>query len=684
MIRAILIPVLLALQIHVAGQLEYDVSRHKTDSLQQQLQRAGIKEQIRILNHLAACYAPKSFDSSFMYGSQALRLAETRASKLDVALVKVNIGNAWYYKMDFRNAVLSYLPAIKILEENKSWKELGEVCLQLGHINFFIVRSDESISYYRKAIKYFQSAGDDKSLASGWEALSLANFFLGYGPVDSTIIYGYKLLNYSRKHHDRYMEAKTLMEIGMFYSVETRSVPRKQKAIPYCDSALNLAAELNNDELVSIIYINLGGYYDWNTPLFDFTGNPALSRNCYEKGYNAARKAGMLILQTLCLNNLASIDIKEYRYNQAGTTLDSVEARLNDYLQFDWKSNTVPDSFNNFRKNQFNYFLSLREKNTMYDSRYKLAIAQGEFKKAVEYQHLYYQSRDSTTSAQQGRQIELLIAESEAEKTDQKMRALFQDNELNSLKLTQSRFIFVIAGAMMVIISLFLFLYFQRKRWKAEQNSIILEQKLLRSQMNPHFIFNALASIQNFVVNHKANEASIYLSRFSQLVRNILDNSTEEFVPLQKEIETIQNYLELQQVRYAGQFTYNLTVDEKIDEESMMIPPMLAQPFIENSIEHGIRHKETTGHIEVCFHLEDNLIRFEVEDDGVGREKSREIGLKQKQVHLSLSTSITHDRLTKLNKKLKTKIRFEITDLRNNLGEACGTRVTFGIPVVER
>jgi LytS/YehU family sensor histidine kinase len=182
----------------------------------------------------------------------------------------------------------------------------------------------------------------------------------------------------------------------------------------------------------------------------------------------------------------------------------------------------------------------------------------------------------------------------------------------------------------------------------------------------------------------KANEASIYLSRFSHLVRNILDNSIEEYVPMQKEIETIRHYLELQQVRYSGQFTYNLTVDEKIDEDNMMIPPMLAQPFIENAIEHGIGQKETTGHIEVRFRLAKNLILFEVEDDGIGREKSREIESKQKRVHRSLSTSITHDRLIRLNKKLKTKIRMEITDLKDNHGGACGTRVTFGIPVVER
>ena len=109
------------------------------------------------------------------------------------------------------------------------------------------------------------------------------------------------------------------------------------------------------------------------------------------------------------------------------------------------------------------------------------------------------------------------------------------------------------------------------------------------------------------------------------------------------------------------QFEFSLTVDEQIDEENMMIPPMLAQPFIENSIEHGIKFKETPGHIDIRFQLEGDMIRFEVEDDGVGRERAKEIELKQKRIHRSMSTSITHERLIKLNKKLRHKIKMEIT-----------------------
>jgi LytS/YehU family sensor histidine kinase len=309
-------------------------------------------------------------------------------------------------------------------------------------------------------------------------------------------------------------------------------------------------------------------------------------------------------------------------------------------------------------------------------------MARGEFRKAVGYLQLAYQSRDSLNASQQGKQFELLIAEDEAERQAQKLRTLAQDNELNRLRLTQSRFIFIVTGAGIALVSIILLLFFQRRRLRAEQRSVSMEQRLLRAQMNPHFIFNSLASIQNFVINENSDQASIYLSRFSQLVRNILDNSVEEYVPLEKEVSTIENYLELQKVRYAGKFDYAIGVDEKIDAENVLIPPMLAQPFIENAIEHGIRHKETSGHIEVNFRFNDGFILVEVEDDGVGREKAHEIESKQKIRHRSMAISITRDRLDILNKKLKKKIRMEIVDLKDDYGEAIGTRVEFGIPVV--
>ena len=651
----------------------------RIDSLQKLLSGAKAEKRVDLLNELASCYTPVNFDSSILYSSQAERLAAIYKYSKGSGTVKFQTGNAYYYKMDFKNALINYLSAQSIFESGRCYNELGNVYLMLGHMNFFITRSDEAAFYYRKAIACFGKTGNAESLDNSNGLMAATFHFLGGQPIDSALFYAQKTLDYAKKIRDLRREAHCLLVIGMIYGMENESLSKRQKCPIYNDSALKMVTAFQDEDRMCIIHVNTGSYYEPGIPQ---TANIELSKLHYQKGLELALKTGNKFMQSLCLNLLSNYDIQEGKYEQAKIKLDSSEARLNEFFRLA-AVNAPGYIFDPFNK-IFTYYLAKREKTNLYQIRFILAMAKGDYRKAVEYQRVAFQSEQEFRAEQQGQQLDMLTAEDEANKQKEKIRTLAQDNELARLNLSRTRLIFIGAGAGVVIISLFLLLWFQRKRWKAEEISVILEQRLLRSQMNPHFIFNSLASIQNFVVNHKANEASIYLSLFSQLVRNILDNSTEEYVTMQKEIETIRYYLELQQVRYAGQFTWNLTVDEKIDGESMMIPPMLAQPFIENAMEHGIRHKETAGHIEVRFRLEDNLIRFEVEDDGIGREKAREIGLKQKRAHRSLSTSITHDRLAKLNKKLQTKIHIDITDLRNNLGEACGTKVTFGIPLVER
>ncbi|MBW6492865.1 MAG: histidine kinase, partial [Lentimicrobium sp.] len=175
--------------------------------------------------------------------------------------------------------------------------------------------------------------------------------------------------------------------------------------------------------------------------------------------------------------------------------------------------------------------------------------------------------------------------------------------------------------------------------------------------------------------------ATDYLARFSHLFRNILEGSVEEFIPLEKEIETVKNYLELQQVRYTGKFTYQVSVDEDLDTEQIQIPPMLTQPFIENAIEHGIRNLSSKGKIDVRFIRRDDKILLEIEDNGIGREKAEELLRQRDKTHKSMATAITMERIAVLNRKLKRKITMEIIDLKDERGEAKGTRVVFGVPV---
>ena len=305
----------------------------------------------------------------------------------------------------------------------------------------------------------------------------------------------------------------------------------------------------------------------------------------------------------------------------------------------------------------------------------------GDLRKALEYQKKAETTSRNTMRTEFNEQIELLQANFEHEKSNEQISRLSAEKELQQMKLARSRLLLAGFGICATVLILVILLYYQRNRLKNRQKTLILEQKLLRSQMNPHFLFNSLTSIQNFIVSEKPDAASIYLSKFSKLVRNILDNSVEEYVPLEKEISTIENYIELQKVRWAGKFDYCIKIAPEIDDENIMIPPMLAQPFIENAIEHGVKHRETPGFIDIRFTRIDHSIIFEVEDNGVGREKAREFESLSNDGHRSMATSITRERLDAINKKQHRKITLHITDLKNELGEATGTLVTFGIPI---
>jgi sensor histidine kinase YesM len=197
--------------------------------------------------------------------------------------------------------------------------------------------------------------------------------------------------------------------------------------------------------------------------------------------------------------------------------------------------------------------------------------------------------------------------------------------------------------------------------------------------MNPHFIFNSLIAIQGFIYEKKPVEAGDFLAKFADLVRLTLENSRNEFVLLEKEIGMIQVYLELQQLRFEQKFDFSVEVDESIDPAAIEIPPMLAQPFIENAVEHGIRHKPEKGFVHVLISKLKNKIEVIVTDDGVGMWAAAR--LRKPDKPRSLATSITQERLEIFERKYRQKFHFQIEHLFDEEGNPAGTKVKIQIPV---
>jgi sensor histidine kinase YesM len=201
--------------------------------------------------------------------------------------------------------------------------------------------------------------------------------------------------------------------------------------------------------------------------------------------------------------------------------------------------------------------------------------------------------------------------------------------------------------------------------------------------MNPHFIFNSLSSIQSFIFENDPVEAGSYLSRFAELIRSILYNSREEFITVEEETKTLKNYFLLQQLRYNNKFEYTIDIDPLIQPDTIKIPPMLAQPFIENAIEHGIKHIKGKGKILVSFtlNLEKRAVLLTIEDNGIGIAAARKLKNSYKKGHTSLATIITNERIEVLNKgRRKNYFYLTVGDILDNEGNVIGTRVKFIIP----
>ncbi|MCW5909480.1 MAG: PAS domain S-box protein [Cyclobacteriaceae bacterium] len=200
-----------------------------------------------------------------------------------------------------------------------------------------------------------------------------------------------------------------------------------------------------------------------------------------------------------------------------------------------------------------------------------------------------------------------------------------------------------------------------------------LKLTMLRSAMNPHFIFNALNSIQFFIAQNDRKNAISYLSTFSRLVRSILTHSVSNKISLRDETEQLKHYITLEKIRFENKFDYTITIDEELDLDGTEIPPLLIQPYVENAILHGLYNKEGNGHLDIRILKEGNTILFEVHDDGVGRVVAQALREKNFPGHKSMGTALTEERLRLINTQFK--VSFEIHDLYNDAGEATGTLV---------
>lgn len=238
----------------------------------------------------------------------------------------------------------------------------------------------------------------------------------------------------------------------------------------------------------------------------------------------------------------------------------------------------------------------------------------------------------------------------------------------------------VIYGLLVIILIIGVTSFFIYKNAQASKlANRLLALKSLRGQMNPHFIFNALNSVNQFISQQDERTANRFLSEFALLMRLVLENSQEDFIPLQQEQEILSLYLKLEHYRFRDKFDYEIKVDENVNPEAIQIPPMLIQPYIENAVWHGLRYKNEKGKLLLHFYKQNGNLVAEITDDGVGRQRSTELKTENQKKHNSTGLKNIEERLAIINKVYQLDYRVHIEDRKNN-----GTRVSVYLPVTKQ
>jgi LytS/YehU family sensor histidine kinase len=231
------------------------------------------------------------------------------------------------------------------------------------------------------------------------------------------------------------------------------------------------------------------------------------------------------------------------------------------------------------------------------------------------------------------------------------------------------------------VLSIALFLVYRSSLQKRRANQL-LALKSLRSQMNPHFIYNSLNSVNNFISRNDERAANKYLSEFSLLMRAVMDNSKHDFVSLSNEIQILNRYLLLEHSRFGDKFDYSMEVAPDIDADNISVPPMLIQPFVENAIWHGLRYLEIKGFLKISMLTEGDKLVVTIADNGIGRSKSEEIKTRFQKEHVSTGMRNVQSRVGIINEIYKIKIGVAVSDPEEE--NTTGTIVRITIPVSKK
>jgi Histidine kinase len=542
------------------------------------------------------------------------------------------------------SATIIYAIALKIAKENKLEQLVNKISSNLTQIKADEEKNEDAITELIRLNKYYEANGMENE-----RGLILCKLSLAYTTASS---------DYFKKK-------------GLDFS------DKDKIAISNLDEAMAIAKKSSNYPLVE----NVNRYYSL---VYEKQQNFIKAYDYYKK-YIILRDSAINESQQIAIDRIS----QKYIYTRKEDSLKIIQANTNQAL--------LKQGFL-FKQQQQNILLQNNElllnKQTILNSSQELAI----LNKDKELQQLAFLKTEADLQTEQlqfsEKAKELNLVQKERLLETAKLKSLSQENELNKLKQRQLLIYGIIGFACLLFGGMFLY-----NRNKAKQAQLLVAQdkkevefqrsladvsmRALRSQMNPHFIFNCLNSIKLYTTQNDTIAAVNYLTKFSKLIRMALENSRSETVTLDAELQSLELYIQMEAMRFKEKLKYNILIDKNVDSSFIEIPPMLLQPYVENAIWHGLMHKEDGGQIDIAVKIVPNeqSLLITIKDNGIGREKAAQLRSKSATDHKSFGTKVTGERLDLINQVYKTGASVTTEDLMNN-GIVNGTLVSIKLPFV--
>jgi len=647
--------------------------------------------------------------SIFLFGNQLLGQNQQKIDSLRKSLMVTDSDSSsvtilkdlsWYYattrsKLDSATFYADSLHRFSNKINHSSGVALSY--FYYGLIDRFSGNYYEGLAHLKE---YLKSSKDSLNVAAGLFQMGVIHHELGnYSECLKSYI---RILSIYQEHHMEKSVATTLHSIGHIQ----RKLKRHEEAIESYEKSIRIKEKLNDNEGLAMSLASLGNTYaEMEQHTFAFIN----LIKAYELAHtikipyitaSIADNLGNLYRETGDFSKGLKYDLEAFEIRKklpskkdlAGS-LNSIGTsyfKLKEYQkskEFIEKSLSISESIESKPISLSNYAI-LKE----------LFLETGNYKDAHHYLHRHTTLKDSIFDNEKNKQLLELETKYEVAKKNIDIELLTKENQLQEAQSEKEMTWRNALIGSIIALGIIGILVFHTMRQRLKNQKVLalkneqinkaklseelqsLEMKALRAQMNPHFLFNSLNSINTMILSDENENASRYLSKFSKLVRLLLENSEQTLVSLKDEMNMLETYIQLETLRFNNKLEYQINIDEKIDQESISLPSMVIQPFVENAIWHGLLHKDSKGLLRIHIKEENNKLLCSIIDNGVGREKSvtlkKEGGLKKK----SMGIKITADRLKLLTKR-KIQDVINIIDLKDENQNAVGTQVNLQIPI---